>query len=74
MVTVVKVEKQGRGRKRTLATAKRNAQIKNYRERGWTLARIAEKYGISTVAVHLICNDPKSHEGVARKPGRKKAA
>lgn len=64
----------GRGRKRTLATAKRNAQIKKYRERGWTLQRIADKYGMTTVNVHHIVNNPTSHIGVPRKPGRKKAA
>ena len=74
MVEVVKVQKSGRGRRRTLANAKRNAQIKRYRERGWTLQRIADKYGISAVAVHHIVNDPKSHEGVERKRGRKPAA
>lgn len=38
----------------TKQQARRVAQMRKYRERGWTLQRIATKYGISRQRVHTL--------------------
>lgn len=63
-------------RTRSVASAKRNEQIKRFRDRGWTLQRIAERYQISPERVCQIVNDPESHVATAapKRRGRPKGS
>ena len=48
-------------RPRTVKSAARNAQIKLFRGRGWSVKRIATKYGITEARVSQVLHDEGSH-------------